>query len=759
MFINIEDKMFSGNNNNNNSNAQGGVNKTAPVNGIKASEGDAKFVGPAYGWDGMNGKDQSVSGDSHHSEDDLDQISAELQVLTEELDAEIQALDNKDLDAQKGVKKPQKSAWTEDVSNWDDDSSIASSNASDNVAELSDFDDTPVEVIEEERKLSTNYPSHLNPFVTAIPASQVSPTDGGRLQLNNLNNDRNAHVFSNGIYVSQVVIEKVNELDATLHADKKGSLAQKNDDSDNEPEANNKKGWKEALAEQEEVVKQKLAKWVGADPNKKFSEWSSKQQIHACGKVGGLLIAGAPLVVAGAGIIGIGAVVLGGMFGVGYLVSGGLGAIGLAGIKTVQGFNWTAKKTIEGTKIAAGKIASAYAAADQKVRKATSDGLRSVANRLEKWAGRTNHPQELADFEKTTKELFNKAVAVLQNKVLENPAFSEEEKKAIVAATMGKMASVLDLKVIAAEETVRDPKATKYEREEAQELFEQWTKQKNFVSDLNFKKLGNLLDGEYKSAPRDLNLFMTTLADHHGEVESAVNEKVQEFLEYKQERANADSNAQGKPRLFGLFKSKPKAEAKPTAVVKPLNAASNEKGKPKLFRWFTSKPKAGEKPSVDGGYSTQTSSTTLDSKDSPMSKNGKVRFNEDKQHHRAQSLGDLAAHNGGSTPLRSVSDGVLNKGSAAARTLVIQAEVHKQPPVVKPAVSADSGIQSQEGSPVHVPKPDLSEISQNRLRTTGFRDALVHNGQPQSFVTGTSGNVNQHLTTVVPPIRTWAIEV
>ncbi|HCE59662.1 MAG TPA: hypothetical protein DEQ74_02420 [Wolbachia sp.] len=618
-----------------NPNVQGRVHNTAPVNGIKASEDDAKFVNPTYGWDGMTGQDQSVSGDSHHSEDDLDQISAELQVLTEKLDAEIQALDNKG-NAQRNpsptwgdnnnVEAGSNPGFTDNFANWDHFSVTASHEP---------FGDA----VNNQRDVKV-----LRNFAPVI----ANPT-----RLANFDNEsrpyRSSHLNDEGY----------------------DSSPDYGDDLDHESEEGNKKF-------KFPKTKEEAAELFGI-AGKRFSELPIEKQVILGAAAGALLAIALPVLLFAVAVIAAGAVVGAAGAVVGAVVGAGL----YAGVKTVQGFNWTAKKTIEGTKIAAGKIASAYAAADQKVRKATSDGLRSVANRLEKLAGKTNHPEELTNLDETTKENCKKAVKVLQDKVLGNPDFSQEERESIVAATMGKVAFKLGLKITTQENITKDPNATEYAREEAQEYCELWTKQKNFISGLNFKKLGNLLDSEYKSAPRDLYLFKTALADHHGEVNSAVHEAVQEFLEYKQERANAASNAESKPKLFGWFKSKPKAV------------------------------------SDDSGLESDATSQTSLSESLPESRRGSYagEHTEDRATPLVTSRPHVPSYGTFSSPNNisgSESDNLANSGSSNSLS----------------NGSADSGVNSPtEGSPVHgnnLLKPNLGEIGQTRLKNTGDLRRLVN---------------------------------
>ncbi|VVC42818.1 Hypothetical protein CINCED_3A003405 [Cinara cedri] len=593
------------------------------------------------------------------------------------------------------------------------DSSITSSNASDDVAELRDFDDVPVVVTKKVNELYANTSRRIsqdNPFLelfngnTQRNPSQIGgdnndvESDAGFTDNfadwshfsvtashepfgDAVNNQRDVKVLRNFAPVIADPTRLANFDNASRpyrssHLNDEGydSSPDYGDDLDHESEAGDEKG-----PNYVEKLRQNLAKLVGADPETPFSKWSSGQQLKASCVIGGAIAVGVPI----AAIVGIGAVVLGGIFGVGALIGGGLGLIRIAGVKIGQGFNWAAKKTIEGTKIAAGKIASAYAAADQKVRKATSDGLRSVANRLEKLAGKTNHPEELTNLDETTKENCKKAVKVLQDKVLGNPDFSQEERESIVAATMGKVAFKLGLKITTQENITKDPNATEYAREEAQEYCELWTKQKNFISGLNFKKLGNLLDSEYKSAPRDLYLFKTALADHHGEVNSAVHEAVQEFLEYKQERANAASNAESKPKLFGWFKSKPKAV------------------------------------SDDSGLESDATSQTSLSESLPESRRGSYagEHTEDRATPLVTSRPYVPSYGTFLSPNNisgSESDNLANSGSSNSLS----------------NGSADSGVNSPtEGSPVHgnnLLKPNLGEIGQARLKNTGHLRRLVN---------------------------------
>lgn len=691
MFINIEDKMFS---NNNKFNAQRGVNATVPA-GVIEKENES----------------QLDLGDKHWVDNGSTTVLGA---------AQSDNLSPTDGQAQRNLS-----------STWDNNNVEAGSNPgfTDNFADLSHFSVTASHepfgnVVYSKRNV--NAQKNITPVVADYTRLAAFDNASRPYRSNSISSD----------------LSDDSDLDGWVVI------------SDEEVRSTQRKGWKEALAEHGAVVKQKLAKWVGADPNKEFFEWSSKQQIHACGIVGGLLIAGAPIIIAGAGIIGIGAVVLGGMFGVGFLLFGGLSAIGIAGVKTVQGLNWAAKRTIEGTKSAARNITSGI-----------SHTVGTVGATLQGAATETDYQEALHNLSDELKKRFNKVRKVYNQEVegvSDNVGLSKKEKRAVMKVILKSIVSKLDSEIKVAESDLQEAELAKktivselksgiegVERKTKEaELAEQTkeikgikasldrlTQKRGFFAGLDVNGARKLFSGQQKSlSNKDRYSLVTVLAGNSDKIIGVICTEVQKAYDKKSELANNALNAAGKPDRSVFYGNDDSGVESDTTSNTTLSRNSS---------------RSGSTTSVHAN--SETGFTTLQrrhSHDGATSLNSVSSDVNGFTLRRAQSLGNLQ------DDANSVSDGVLNKGSAAAGTLVIQAEVHNKP-TIKPAISADSGVSSPTGGSS---SPIIS--SQDGLKKTGNLNRLVYgDGKPNSHVVGTSGNVNQHLTTVVPPIRTWAIEV
>jgi len=590
MFINIEDKMFS---NNNKFNAQRGVNATVPA-GVIEKENES----------------QLDLGDEHWVDNGSTTVLGA---------AQSDNLSPTDGQAQRNLS-----------STWDNNNVEAGSNPGfpDNFADWSHFSVTASD----------------KPFGNAVNSQRdvevlrnFAPVIADPTRLANFDN-------ASRPYRSNSVDSDATSTSSNLSDD--SDLDEWVVISDEEVRSAQRKGWKEALAEHGAVVKQKLAKWVGADPNKEFFEWSSKQQIHACGIVGGLLIAGAPIIIAGAGIIGIGAVVLGGMFGVGFLLFGGLSAIGIAGVKTVQGFNWTAKAVSEGTKIATRKITSGV-----------SNTAGTVGAKIQSLSTTTDYQDKLRRLTNTQNKSHDKVEDEFQKQVSGDKNLSRKDRKVITKAVLKKIVSILDseIKNIEGEKLMAEATGDKEKVAKAVETLDLLKQQKELFDGLKPGKAYKLFSGQKTSiSNKDRYLFTIAVAGNSNAIIDVIGAEVQ--------------------KASGL-----------------ANNALNAAGKPDRSVFYGND---------DSGVESDATFTSL-SESLPESR---------RSSYASEHTEDRA------TPLVTSSPHVPSYGTFT------------------------------EGSPVHgnnLLKPNLGEISQNRLRTTGFRDALVHNGQPQSFVTGTSDNVRQ----------------
>ncbi|VVC27421.1 Hypothetical protein CINCED_3A020303, partial [Cinara cedri] len=463
------------------------------------------------------------------------------------------------------------------------DSSITSSNASDDVAELRDFDDVPVVVTKKVNELYANTSRRIsqdNPFLelfngnTQRNPSQIGgdnndvESDAGFTDNfadwshfsvtashepfgDAVNNQRGVKVLRNFAPVIADPTRLANFDNASrpyrsnsVDSDATSTSSNLSDDSDldewvvisdEEVRSAQRKGWKEALAEHGAVVKQKLAKLVGADPNKEFFEWSSKQQIHACGIVGGLLIAGAPIIIAGAGIIGIGAVVLGGMFGVGFLLFGGLSAIGIAGVKTVQGFNWTAKAVSEGTKIATRKITSGV-----------SNTAGTVGAKIQSLSTTTDYQDKLRRLTNTQNKSHDKVEDEFQKQVSGDKNLSRKDRKVITKAVLKKIVSILDseIKNIEGEKLMAEATGDKEKVAKAVETLDLLKQQKELFDGLKPGKAYKLFSGQKTSiSNKDRYLFTIAVAGNSNAIIDVIGAEVQKASGL----ANNALNAAGKP--------------------------------------------------------------------------------------------------------------------------------------------------------------------------------------------------------------------
>lgn len=475
-------------------------------------------------------------------------------------------------------------------------------------------------------------------------------------------------------------------------------------------------------------IRQEGAKLFGI-AGKSFSKLSARDQVLVGAAIGALVTIALPALLFAVAVIAAGGIIA----AAGALIGAVVGVVLYAGIKTVQGINWAAQETIEGAKSTARKI--------------TSGVSRTVANvgaKIQYSATETDYQEKLRRITDAQNESYDEVKRVYNQEVegvSDDVGLSEKEKHDITEAILNSIVSKLNSEIEGVKRNKQEAESAE-EVKDAEALLDQLTQKRDFFAGLDVKSARKLFSGQQTAiSNKDRYSFVTVLAGNSDKIIGVISMEVQKAYDEKSKLANNASNAAGKP--------------KPTAVVNPLDESAQDK--PKRSRWFNRKPEDGtshpkskskffglfnrKSKAVEGGGSTNTSTTTLASESSP-GKGARVHFadvpggTQRRHSHDGATLSSRILSDDNSSTLRranSVNDLMQSNVNDDLSPLCGAHSVSDN------LANGSSGAPSPvAGSPVHGDNLRGDEINQMRLRKTGKLEELV-NGKKQGPKTALNG--------------------